>query len=110
METEKTLEDIQEEPNLDNSDDNVKSETPKEDNSQDAPDDKIARYKQQIEGSKQEAIKVSQTHKAYREVLKDNTKLLELDEDLARSVVTQLHEDGYATTDSYEDLVAALTE
>jgi len=86
---------------------NVNTETPESDKSH-ADDWKD--YKKLYSESSNWAIKIAQTHNAYRQVLKDNSYLLELDQDVAKDVVKQLHEDWYANTDSYEELVKALSE
>lgn len=96
-------------PIVDNSVGN-KNETPAKENSQDGID-----YKQRYSDSTKEAQRIlaekskveheNLVNSAFRQVLKDNSKLLELDEDIAKEVVKAMHEDGYATTDSYEELL-----
>lgn len=100
---------IDETPIVDNSIGN-KDETPNKENSQDGIDYK-QRYSdstkeaQKILAEKREVEKENLVNNAFRQVLRDNSKLLELDEEVAREVVKAMHEDGYATTDSYEELL-----
>lgn len=100
----------------DNSD--VSNETPDLDNSQAKVEDENIDYKKRYSDSTKESQKILLENKrvnrevkintSFRKVLKDNSYLLELDEDLAKDVVKQLHEDGYAETDSLEELLKAL--
>lgn len=113
MQTQDVQEDVS--PSVDNSISDV-NETPEKDNSQDDP--KIERYKQQIEGSKKEALRFKEEKetyerenlisKAFRQVLKDNSSIFDLDEDIAREVVKLMHEDWWSNTDSYEELLESL--
>jgi len=90
----------------DNSDVSKEKETLEKDNSHDDNDSET--YKKRYSDSSREAKKLAQTHSAYRKVLQDNSYLLELDTDLAKDVVKQLHEDWYSQTDSYDELVRIL--
>jgi len=90
----------------DNSNDNVSSETSDKDNSPNS--DENESYKKRYSDSSRENTRIRQVHNSYRQVLKDNSHLLELDSDLAKDVVAQLYEDWYSDTDSYEELVEAL--
>jgi len=90
---------------VDNSNNVSNIETPNKDNSQDAENSTVERYKQQIEWSKQEAMHIKEVHSAYRQVLKDNSYLQELDPNIAKDVVAQLYDDWYSDTNSYEELL-----
>jgi len=71
---------------------NVSNETPKKmDNSQ--KDENSETYKKRYSDSSREAKRLNQVHTEYRNVLKENSRLLELDEITGRAIVKQLHED-----------------
>ena len=96
-----------EETKVDNSIDTSNDETSKKDNSQE-DDNEEETYKQRYSASSRESKRIMQVHKAYRSVLKDNDKLLDLDKKLAEDVVAQLFEDWYAETNSLEELIASI--
>ena len=96
-----------EESSTNNSIDTSNDETSKKDNSQEN-DNEEETYKQRYSDSSRESKRIMQVHKAYREVLKDNSHLLDLDSKLAKDVVAQLHEDWYSDTDSLEELIASI--
>jgi hypothetical protein len=81
-----------EETKVDNSIDTSNDETSKKDNSQEN-DNEEETYKQRYSASSRESKRIMQVHKAYRSVLKDNNKLLDLDSKTAEEVVAQLFED-----------------
>lgn len=98
---------IVDDKNQDNSD--VSNETPNKDNSQDdsnADNEKSEQtYKQRYSDSSREAKHIKHVSEAYRHVLKDNSYLLELDENIATEVVKQLHADWFAKSDSYKEVI-----
>lgn len=83
-------------------------ETPDtKDNSQDN-EENLETYKKRYSDSSREAKRITQVSKAYRQVLKDNSHLLELAPEIAKDVVTQLFEDWFADTDSVDELLEAI--
>jgi len=97
------------ETKVDNSIDTSKDGTSENsDNSQENDNDEEETYKQRYSDSSRESKRIMQVHKAYRSVLKDNDKLLDLDRKLAEDVVTQLYEDWYSETNSLDELIASI--
>lgn len=106
--------------NTGNSDDSKTNETSNPiDNSQKWEETSVD-YKTKYTESSKEAHRLVEEKKtleydklinsSFRQVLKDNSYLLELDPDIAKDVVKQLHEDWYADTDSYEELLESINQ
>ena len=94
--------------NQDNSIDISNDETSdKSDNSQENSDE-LETLKKRYSDSSREWKRIMSVHKAYREVLKDNSKLLDLDKNIAKDVVAQLYEDWYSETKSLDELIEGL--
>jgi len=106
---EKETEEIQDLDNHDgNSVVNKEDETAQDANSQKDDKDAWIDYKARYSSSTKEANRLTTVHKSYRDVLRDNSQLLELPEDIAKDVVKQLFEDWYSETDDLDELVKML--
>jgi len=73
-------------------DDNNETSANKTDNSPTTQDDEKS-FKQRYSDSSREGKRIANVHNSYRSVLQDNSKLLDLDKDIAKDVVAQLYED-----------------
>ncbi len=103
MEEEIVIDGWQEAPQ-DNSNVSDKETPDTKDNSQDNEENSET-YKKRYSDSSREAKHITQVSRAYRQVLKDNSHLLELDPVIAKSVVAQLYEDWFSDTDDVEELI-----
>jgi len=91
QENQEEILDSQEEEQNSNSNDNEEDETA-DANSQKWSDDNID-YKKRYSDSSRENSNIRNTFTAYRDVLKDNSKLLDLNKDIWKKIVEQLYED-----------------
>lgn len=103
----------QEEDNLDineeddgNSNNDIENKTADEANSWANDDEKS--FKQRYSDSSRENTNIRDTFSAYRSVLQDNEKLLDLKPEMWKAVVKQLFADGYSNTEDYDELVSII--
>jgi hypothetical protein len=82
-----------EEDHADNSIDTSNDETSENTDNSQENDNELETLQKRYSDSSRESKRIMQVHKAYRSVLKDNSKLLELDDKTAEDVVKQLYED-----------------
>jgi len=106
QENQEEILDSQEEEQNSNSNDNEEDETA-DANSQKWSDDNID-YKKRYSDSSRENSNIRNTFTAYRDVLKDNSKLLDLNKDIWKKIVEQLYEDWYTETDDYDELISII--